>query len=212
MFSGNVTLKSQSGIGKDPQAKKILDKLKKGYENNKSTEVTFDLVLELPGQKTEKQQGKLIQSGKKFVALMSDQEVYSDGKYVWLYLKSQKEVQINNYDPEMKEDFVSPEQLLRMYENGKYEYSITGEETIGNEKLTLIEFKPVEKNNQYSKIRLAVVKNGDKPNYIKVFSKDGSKYTLVIKSMVHNKTYASDAFVFNAKKYPGVHVEDLRID
>ena len=47
---------------------------------------------------------------------------------------------------------------------------------------------------------------------MKVFSKDGSKFTLKIESMATNKIYPAEMFVFDKTKYPGVHVEDLRID
>lgn len=199
------------GNANDPKAKKILDKIKSDYEKNKSSEVVFELVIETPGSKPEKQNGKLVQEGKKFVALMDDQEVYCDGKNVWFYLKSEKEVQINNYDANMSDEMVSPEQLLRIYENGEYIYAITGEEQIGTKTLTNIEFKPKNRNSQYSKIRIGVDKTNN-PNYIKVFSKNGATYTLVLKSTTHNKVYKADYFVFNTKKVPGLHVEDLRID
>ena len=201
-----------SAMTNDPKATQILDKIKKDYSKHKTSEVTFDLVIETPGSKAETQTGKLVQEGKKFVALMSDQEVYCDGKNVWYYLKDQKEVQINNYDPDMNKDMVSPDQLLRVYENGEYNYSITGEEQVGNKNLVNIEFKPKGRSSQYSKIRIGVEKTTNQPNYIKVFSKNGAKYTLVIKNTSHDKMYKADYFVFNTKKVPGLHVEDLRID
>ena len=195
----------------DPQAKVILDKLKKNFEKNKSSEIEFDLIIDLVGQKTEKQKGKIIQSGKKFFASTGDQEIYCDGKTVWVYLKDANEVQINNYDPKTGGEFMSPQQIINMYETGQFIYAITGEETIGNKKITNIEFKPRSKNSEYSKIRIGIDKT-DNPNYIKVFSKNSSTFTLVFKEVIYNKTYQNDSFAFSAKKYPGVHIEDLRVD
>ncbi|MBK7010096.1 MAG: hypothetical protein IPH36_16390 [Saprospiraceae bacterium] len=68
----------------DPKAKKILDALKKEYNGYKSMEVVFELVLELKGQPAETQKGKLIQQGKKYQVSIADQEIYCDGKAVWL--------------------------------------------------------------------------------------------------------------------------------
>ena len=47
---------------------------------------------------------------------------------------------------------------------------------------------------------------------MKVFSKDGSRYTLKIIDIRANMNYTSDVFAFDESKYPGIHVEDLRID
>lgn len=196
----------------DPKAKKILDALKKEYNGYKSMEVVFELVLELKGQPTETQKGKLIQQGKKYQVSIADQEIYCDGKAVWLYLKSNKEVQINDFEEGPGSDVMSPAEMLRLYESGQYAYAITGNAIENGTNVTQIEFKPLDKNSEYSKIRLSVSEKNNKASSIKVFSKDGSRYTLVVKSIVPNKTYASDVFVFNAKKHPGVHIEDLRID
>jgi hypothetical protein len=47
---------------------------------------------------------------------------------------------------------------------------------------------------------------------MKVFAKDGSRYTLKVNEIKPNKNYGPETFVFDASKYPGIHVEDLRID
>lgn len=196
----------------DPKAKKMLDALKKDYNSYKTIEVNFDLVLELTGQSKETQSGKLIQQGEKYYVSISDQEIFCDGKSLWLYLKSMKEVQLNNAENGMSEDFVSPKDMLRMYENGQYAYAITGEVVENGTNVTQIEFKPLDKKSPYTKLRLSVNTKTNKAHSLKIFSKDGSRYTLNLKNMIPNKTYTPDVFVFNAKKYPGVKVEDLRID
>lgn len=201
----------QTTLKSDPAATAILNKLKAQYKAQKSSEIDFDLVIEMPGQKAETQKGKIVQSGKKFVATTNDQDLYCDGKTVWVYMKDAKEVQVNNFDPTVSSEFISPDQLLTMYDKGEYLYAITGQETIGSKVYDNIEFKPKDKKSQYSKIRMAIDK-ANQPHYIKVFSKNGSKFTLVINKIVNNRNYPSDYFVFNIKKHPGVHLEDLRID
>ena len=195
----------------DPKAKVILDRIKKNFEKNRSSAVSFDLIIDLVCQKQEKQKGKFIQSGKKFYATSNDQEIYCDGKTVWVYMKDANEVQVNTFDATATNDLMTPQQIIKMYETGEYIYAVTGEEVIGNKKLTNIEFKPKSKNSEYSKIRLGIDKT-DNPDYIKVFSKNSSTFTLVFKEVLFNKAYQNDSFAFNAKKYPGVHIEDLRVD
>jgi outer membrane lipoprotein-sorting protein len=195
----------------DPKAKKILDALKKEYNSYKSSEITFELTIELPNKNKEIQKGKMIQSGKKFYVSTSDQEIFCDGKTSWLHLKSNKEVQVSNFE-ETDESIISPTEMMRMYENGKYAYAISGSEIENGVNVTNIEFKPLDKKSEYSKLRLAVNTKTNKPVSMRVFSKDGSKFTLSIKNIIPNKVFAPEVFVFNPKKYPGVKVEDLRID
>ncbi|MBK8701099.1 MAG: outer membrane lipoprotein carrier protein LolA [Saprospiraceae bacterium] len=175
-------------------------------------EVNFELVLELKGQAQEVQKGKLIQQGDSYMVSLADQEVYSDGKTVWIYLKSNKEVQINSAETGSEGQMASPKEMLRIYESGKYAYAITGNIQENGTNVTQIEFKPLDKNSEYSKIRLSVNEKAKRATSIKVFGKDGSRYTLFIKNIQPNKAYPQETFVFNAKKYPGVRVEDLRID
>ena len=211
MSGGLISQPKNVAEKSDPRAKTILDRLKKNFEKNRSSEVSFDLIIELVGQKQEKQKGKFIQSGKKFYATSNDQEIFCDGKTVWMYMKDANEVQVNTFDPNATDELMTPQRIIKMYETGEYMYAITGEETIGNKKLTNIEFKPKNKNSEYSKIRLGIDKT-DNPDYIKVFSKNSSTFTLVFKEVLFNKAYQNDSFAFNAKKYPGVHIEDLRVD
>lgn len=201
-----------SAADSDPQATKILDKLKKEYDSFTSLYVDFDLILNLPQQDEEVQKGYMKQKGNKFVAKMGDQEIYCNGKSLWVYLPSNNEVQINDFDPEEAEGFLSPKDLLRIYENGEYAFAITAEEVVNGRKVTMIEFKPLDKNSEYSKMRLAVNTKTNRAESIKVFSKDGSRYTLKINVFEGNKEFKSSTFDFDIARHPGVRVEDLRID
>jgi outer membrane lipoprotein-sorting protein len=92
----------------DPKAKAVLDKLKKQYDAYKTMEVKFELEVEMPGQTTAIQKGSLVQDGAKYQLKLPDQEIYADGKTSWLYLKKNKEVQINDMGTEDNSLFISP--------------------------------------------------------------------------------------------------------
>lgn len=202
------TKKSES----DPKAKAILDKLKKTLDSYSSVEMKFTLTLELPKQSPEIQKGVLIQSGKKFQVKMDQQEVYCDGKTTWIYLKKNKQVQVTDYDEKGGGSFLSPKQLLNMYETGNYVYAIIEERTEKGASVADIEFKPLDLKSEFAKMRLTVNKTENKVVSLRVFSKDGSRYTLQLDALQQNKKYNPSVFVFNQKAYPGVRVEDLRID
>lgn len=196
----------------DPAAKAILEKVKVKYEAYKSVEATFTLSIEIPDQPKEDQQGKLVQAGDKYRLELANQTLVCDGKSIWLYLKQNKEVQINNFDPEEEEAFLSPRDLLRIYEREDFVYVLSNEYSEGGKVLQDIEFKPTDPNSEYSKMRLSVDKATSQIKRIKAFAKDGSRYTLTVGVFKSNQTYPASAFVWNKTECPDCYVEDLRID
>jgi outer membrane lipoprotein-sorting protein len=143
---------------------------------------------------------------------MTDQEVYSDGKQIWVYLKKNKQVQILDPAAAVENDMFSPKQMLRLYETENFAYAITGQFKENGNDIAEIEFKPLSAGSEYTKMRLKVNKTQMKLISLAVFSRDGSKYTIKVNSLVTNKKYTSDIFVLNTKALKGVRIEDLRID
>lgn len=196
----------------DPNAKRILDKLKKEYDIYKSIELSFTLELELPGQPKETQKGLVAQQGNKYMIRLDQQEIYCDGKLLWVYLKKNNEVQINNFNPDDTEGIITPQDMIQLYSKGEFVYAVTGEGTENNQQVTYIEFKPLDTNSEYSKFRLAVNTKLNKLVSLTVFSKDGSRYRLIVNEFTPNKKFENGYFVFNTSKYKGIRIEDLRID
>ena len=210
MFSGIVSF-AQNGNGKDPEARKILEKLSKEYDSYNSMEVTFRLTLDIPDQPTEVQNGKVLQKEDKYILDLKEQAIYCNGEYVWLHLKDNNEVQINDIDEDAEDSFLTPKDMMTLYESDDYEYALVGKETKDGVPLSQIEFKPVDPESEYSKLRLAIDGKKNEMVTIMVFSKDGSKYTLDIQSVISNSSFSDTIFTFDASKFPGIHVEDLRL-
>lgn len=195
----------------DPQAKAILDKVRKKYEGYKSMEMAFSLDLEFPEQPKQTQKGKVAREGKKYRVETPSQSVISDGTAVWLVIPGNKEVQINPMpDPSETDNLLSPETLFSFYKNGKFAYVLVNEYAQGGKVLQQIEFKPLDKNFDYSKLRMEVDKKNNEVSSVKAFGKDGSRFTLTVSQVTPNKTFAANYFTFDKAKYPGYHVEDLR--
>ncbi len=204
---GQLTTAQES----DPQAKAILDKLRKKYQGYQSLEQAFTLEIELPEQKKEVQQGKMAKQGKKYRVDLASQSIICDGASLWLVLHQNKEVQINNLpDPADDETVLSPEALFNFYEKGKFVYFLVNETTAAGKVVQEIEFKPLDKNSEYSKFRLTVEKATLNVLSMKAFGKDGSRYTLNLGTLTPNKAFAAQHFSFDKAKYPGYRVEDLR--
>lgn len=196
----------------DPQAKKVLDKIRKKYEGFKTLEASFTLSIEVPGAAKEVQKGSIAQEGEKFRLDMDQQVIVSDAKTTWIYLKKNNEVQITDAEPMGGDNgFMTPKDLLKRYEKGDFLYAITEKTTEGGKVLTQIEFKPKDKKSEYSKLRVSVDEKAGAITAIRAFAKDGSRYAFTIGKLSTNKAFPTGYFQFEAKKYPGVKVEDLRM-
>ncbi len=195
----------------DPEAKKVLDKIRKKYDAYKSIDAAFSLAIEVPGQAKDIQKGSISQEGKKFRLEMSDQTIVSDGVTTWVYQKKAKEVQINNADPNDANAFMTPKDLLSRYQKGDYLYAITDKTTEAGKVLTQIEFKPKDKNSEYSKLRIAIDEKAGTIQSIKAFAKDGSRFTFAITRLTPNPKVSSTQYTFDTSLLKGVKVEDLRM-
>lgn len=197
----------------DPQAKKLLDELYEKYTSYSTLSVDFDLDITIADGDKYLQKGNLIQKNNQFKLKSDDQEIICDGKSVWVYYPENKEIQINDYDENDESiNSFSPKALLNSYRNNKYEYALVDSPKGKTGILSYIEFKPKDKESEYSKIRLEADRKAKKINKVEVFLKDGSKYILKITALSTNKNYDSSVFTLNAKDYPNIHIEDLRID
>ena len=196
----------------DPAAKAVLEKMRKQYESYGSLQADFTLELEIPEQPVSQQKGTLLQQGEKYRLNLDDRTLVSDGKSVWLYVAKNKEVQINNADEESEPGTISsPKDLLRAYEWDNYIYVLVNEFTENGKVVQQIEFKPTDRDSDYSKIRLTVNKKTSEVVSIKSFGKDGSRYTLTVNKLLPNASVNSSTFTFTKKDCPDCHFEDLRI-
>ena len=145
-----------SAADSDPEAKVILDKIKKQYLSYNSLEAAFTLDIEIPEQGKEVQKGKIAQQGEKYNLQLGSQSVISDGTAIWLILQNNKEVQINDI-PEPGEDdsILSPQSLFTFYEKGNFVYIMANEfvDKASGKVVQQIEFKPLDRDSEYSKLR-----------------------------------------------------------
>ena len=201
---------SQKASDSDSEAKKILDKLRKEYDSNASMEVHFDMILNLPNQAEEKQKGKVIQAGTKYFVDLDDQAIYCNGEMVWLHLKDNHEVQINDMDSD-DENFLTPKEWMTAYEKEDFYYAIVNKNKSNGNHFVEIEFKPLSPRSEYNKMRVRVNTTKNNLDKMDVFSKDGSKYSIIVQNITYNKPYNNSTFSFDPSKFPGIHIEDLRL-
>lgn len=207
-----VSASAQVSEASDPAAIRILDKLKSRYDSFQSIEAKFQLEMNLPGQSIETQSGRIIQAGDKYFLDLDDQAIYNDGINVWVHLKSNKEVQLTEADFEEDSEIMSPKDMLQVYESNEYICAITDERKERGHKIVDIEFKPVDRDSEYIKMRTTVDVTDNMMKKIAIFARDGSRYTVTLSDLQYNNKYDDKIFAFDKAMHPGVHVEDLRID
>lgn len=192
----------------DAKAKVILAEVSKKYKSYNSVKSDFTFTLESPQNKTkETQQGTLYTKGNKYKVTMTDQDMISDGKSQWTYLKKDKEVQVADVDNSA--DAMNPAKLFTLYETG-FKYLYTGDQKAGTKVYQMIDLSPNDTKKSYFKIRLGIDKQTKQIASMLIFDKNGNKYTYQVKKLTPDVTLPESTFSFDARKYPGVEVVDLR--
>jgi outer membrane lipoprotein-sorting protein len=203
---------------KDAQAKVILNRVSQRYRSYPVIKSDFSILVDNPqaGVK-ETRNGTLItqpKSNKFKVSLYNnnpepevEQEIISDGKSQWTYLKQDKEVQLSNVD-NSSESF-NPAQLFTMYEHG-YKYLYTGDQKIAGKTYQSVDLTPEDDKKQFFKIRLLIDKVKKQIYSALIFDKGGSKYTYTVRSFITNAQVPTNTFTFDTKAHPGVEVVNLK--
>lgn len=193
----------------DKDALDIVHQLEKKYNSFKSLEATFKLTIEIPEEESIIQSGNMIQKGNAYFLNTESQDIYSDGKSVWVHLKDDNEVQINSVEEDEASLInLSPKGIFALFDEEIYEYAIVKNEGAINQ----IEFKPMDQDSEFSKIRISVDTKSKSLLNTKVFYKDGMRSTLEVGQVSTDQNYDDQQFVFDVDAHPGVYVEDLRID
>jgi len=202
-------LLSAQTVPKDAQAKAILATVSKQYRSYDIVKADFSFTLKnQQANISETQNGTLFVKSKlnKYKVSVGNQELISDGKVQWTYLKNDNEVQIS--DINTSPDALNPAQIFTIYEKG-FKYVYLGETKLNGKVYQNIELAPIA-TRSFSKIKLRIDKANKQISNIVVNDKNGNVYTYLIKTFTPNVKVPETTFSFDAKKYPGVDVVDLR--
>jgi len=191
----------------DAEAKKILDAVSTKFKTYKSVVAGFALKIEngagkVMGSKT----GTVYMKGTKYRISVAGQEIFSDGSNIWTYEKSSNEVTINKIDPTA--NTLTPQKLFTNFYDKDFLYKLNGTVKEGGKTAQEIELTPIDKSKPFHKVLLYI----EKSNIVatKVYEKNGNRYTYSVNNMKTGTVVGDDTFIFDAKKYPGVEVVDLR--
>ncbi|MEN9523329.1 MAG: hypothetical protein RL065_1706, partial [Bacteroidota bacterium] len=190
------------------QAKVLLDGVSKKYKSFKTIKANFKLAIDNTANKIkEEKKGILTLKANKFKVELDNQEIICDGKTVWTFAKDANEVQVNNY--EANASGISPASIFTMYEKG-FLYQMGEVVKEAGKDIQVIELSPTDKTKNYFKIKLFIDKASQSIVRSKIFDKNGNIYTYSVMQFVSNTNYDDATFTFDAKKHPGVEVNDIR--
>lgn len=193
----------------DPKAKVVLDNVSKKFKSLKSVIANFILKIEGANNSvTDSKKGSVYVKGTKYKVVMGDQEIISDNKTSWTYAKDVNEVTINNVD--QSSQGMTPAKIFTNFYDKDFLYKLNGETTEKGRVLQNIELTPTDKSKPYFKVLIDVDKKTQTLARMKVFEKNGNRYTYEISSFQPNGAVTDDMFTFDARKHPGVEVVDLR--
>lgn len=191
----------------DAQAKTILDKLSKKTKSYTSIKADFQYtIVNKKDGINEAQDGSIQIKGNKYNLSIKGQDVISDGKTIWTYIKDSEEVHINNLSEDENDGTISPNKLFTIYETG-FKYKFVEEK---NNIYTINLYPKDASSKSFHRIALFIDKLKDQIKEVKVYGKDGGEMAYKIKTFTTNSTLPDGNFTFDKAKHPKVEIIDLR--
>lgn len=207
--SFSLMAQTSNRVKSDPEAKKILDVVSAKFKTYQSSSANFSLKVEnSEGKLMGNEKGAVQMKGDKYRILTADRQIFSDGKTIWAYEIADREVQVTTYDP--KSDMMTPQKMFTNFYDDDFLYKLNDDHKVGNKYYTQIELTPLDKTNLFFKLLVDIDKTTSNIAALKVFEKNGNRYTYTVTSFNSNVPLVDGLFVFDKKSYPNVEIVDLR--
>jgi outer membrane lipoprotein carrier protein len=202
LIAGAITISSFAQ--NDKKAAAILDEVSAKTKAYKTIKIDFTYAMDNVKEKIhDKFKGTLISKGDKYKLTAAGQDVISDGKTMWTYLKDAKEVQINNVGED--DDSFTPTKLLSGY--GK-DFKSKFIEEKGNDQI--IELYPLKKGKTFTKVQLTIDKTKKQISRFVIYDRSGSTFSYILDKFLTDQPIADNVFTFSKAEHPGVEINDMR--
>jgi len=188
----------------DKKATAILDDVSAKTKLYKTIKIDFTYAMDNAKENIhDKFKGTLMSKGDKYKLTAAGQEVISDGKTMWTYLKDANEVQINNAGED--DESFTPTKLLSGYSN---DYKSKFIQETGNNQI--IELYPLKKGKSFTKVQLSIDKAKKQITKFVIYDRNGSTFSYIVDKFVTDQAIADNVFTFNKADHPGVEMNDMR--
>lgn len=193
----------------DAKAKQILDQTSQKTRSYKTISADFTFSMQ-NAQLKESNNGSIKLKGNKYVVEIPGVglKVFADGKTSWNYMKTGNQVTIATID-ESSSELMDPSSVFTIYEKG-FKSKFIAEKTVDGKPVYQIELYPDKTEFEVSKITIDINKSTSMIQSALLNGTDGNTYTIKVNKFESNKDIPDAEFVFDAKKFPGVEVIDLR--
>ena len=205
-FTAFLILIAAAGFSqaKDPKAVALLDEVSAKAKAYKSIKVDFSYTMVNQKAKiNEEKSGNLLVSGDRYKMTAAGQTVICNGKTIWTYIAASNEVQVNAL--ENKDEALTPSKLLTSY-NSNFKSKLIKSSDVTVESVELI---PTTAKN-FTKAILGIDKAKKQVKSFTLFDKSGNTFTYKIKNYITDTPVSEADFTFDARKFPGVEVIDMR--
>jgi len=190
----------------DERALTVLNAMSSKYQSYSSFTAEFNYSMENEQEDIKDEfNGTITIMGEKYRLDMGIQEIFNNGETIWTYMPEEKEVNITEFDPDEEE--LTPSKIITAYESG-YKYILLDNES--DAEYNVIDLIPENSDEQFFKVRMSISKKDNLIKSWKIFDKNGNNYVHTITKFSPNDSMKSNYFEFDASKYPGVEVVDLR--
>lgn len=201
-----ITLSSLTYAQNNTNVQKIMNDVANKYNSYKNIEAKFTIHTNSPSERNNIQQGTLFLNRAKnqYAILMNGQQNISNGQVIWNISDDDEEVTIYRVDNKDSQS-IGPNNIFTFYQKG-YKYRIVDNSKPGT---TIVELKPIELNDNYSKIVLNITKD----NAIKsvtIFDKSNRNYSYTINQLIPRESLPASTFNLDKNKYKNYYINDLR--
>jgi outer membrane lipoprotein carrier protein len=203
----SALLKTGTASGQnDPQAIKILDDFSSTASKAPSVSMAFKMITaDLTENSSDTVNGSIILSKDNYMLKLGDNLVWYNGETNWNYLDAEKEVTITKPDKKDNSFQNRPSLIFSMYKSG-YKSRLIEEKS----DLYIIDLYPEDVKSDLIRVRLDIKKSDLSLKTLEYKRKDGLVITLEIFEYNLKQKPAAATFVFQAEKYKGVEINDMR--
>ena len=209
-FSNNTTpsteLNNDIETDEDRNAR-ALSILKTVYQKHDAlSSVTMDIdIMIMDGDYSYKKTGTAIVKGQKFNLNTEDEKIISDGNTLWVYLKSDKSLQITNSTADNQNFFCYPSKLLQKYQSSCVVQMVN--ET--NNSYT-VQFNAYNDDCPYETIKVNINRKNFQITKITVLEAEDMGYTISINNIGKNVNLSDNQFKFQNTNVQKSKIRDLR--
>lgn len=182
------------------KAKGILDAVKKKYQSIKAFKADFTYQITSEGQDVEDElKGSITVKGAKFYLKLPEQEIFTDARKQWTYLKDANEILVGVYEPDADE--ITPDKVYTIYEKN-YKYTWVEDQTVDGKTYHIIDLTPKKReDSQIFKLRLKVVQSSKSIKSWEIFEKNSNRYLYNITRFATVKV-SDNYFKYSASRFP----------